>query len=209
MAVDSATHIASFDTAKPSGSDPRSELDNNIRHIKSVLLTDFPNIAGAVTASHTELNYVDGVTSAIQTQLDAKAPLASPALTGTPTAPTATAGTGTTQVATTAFVQAAVAAVNAQTGIVASYNSAASFSISDGQIVAATNAGAVAADMSSAWAVGAVRGVIFDAALNTSTVNLGTHTVKGWNGATVTGTLTCDQPIPVILRNFGDYLRPV
>ena len=32
--------------------------------------------------------------------------LASPALTGTPTAPTATAGTNTTQIATTAFVQA-------------------------------------------------------------------------------------------------------
>lgn len=33
------------------------------------------------------------------------APLASPALTGTPTAPTATAGTNTTQIATTEFVQ--------------------------------------------------------------------------------------------------------
>ena len=39
-----------------------------------------------------------------------RAPLASPALTGTPTAPTATAGTNTTQIATTAFVQAAVPA---------------------------------------------------------------------------------------------------
>lgn len=38
-----------------------------------------------------------------------RAPLASPALTGTPTAPTATSGTNTTQIATTAFVQAAVA----------------------------------------------------------------------------------------------------
>lgn len=37
-----------------------------------------------------------------------RAPLASPALTGTPTAPTATAGTNTTQIATTAFVKAAV-----------------------------------------------------------------------------------------------------
>jgi len=37
-----------------------------------------------------------------------KAPLASPALTGTPTAPTATAGTNTTQIATTAFVQTAL-----------------------------------------------------------------------------------------------------
>ena len=36
-------------------------------------------------------------------------PLASPALTGTPTAPTATAGTNTTQVATTEFVSTAVA----------------------------------------------------------------------------------------------------
>lgn len=36
------------------------------------------------------------------------APLASPALTGTPTAPTATSGTSTTQIATTAFVQTAV-----------------------------------------------------------------------------------------------------
>jgi hypothetical protein len=40
-----------------------------------------------------------------------RAPLASPALTGTPTAPTATAGTNTTQIATTAFVTAAVPAV--------------------------------------------------------------------------------------------------
>ena len=62
----------------------------------------------AVTATATELNYVDGVTSNVQTQLDAKAPLASPALTGTPTAPTAGAGTNTTQIATTAFVTGAV-----------------------------------------------------------------------------------------------------
>lgn len=48
---------------------------------------------------------------ALQTALDAKAPLASPALTGTPTAPTAAAGTATTQVANTAFVATAVANV--------------------------------------------------------------------------------------------------
>lgn len=36
------------------------------------------------------------------------APLNSPALTGTPTAPTATAGTSNTQIATTAFVQTAI-----------------------------------------------------------------------------------------------------
>ncbi|MGF0334526.1 phage tail protein [Ectopseudomonas toyotomiensis] len=40
-----------------------------------------------------------------------RAPLASPALTGVPTAPTAAAGTNTTQLATTGFVQAAIAAI--------------------------------------------------------------------------------------------------
>lgn len=43
--------------------------------------------------------------------LAAKAPLASPDLTGTPTAPTAAAGTSSTQIATTGFVAAAVAAM--------------------------------------------------------------------------------------------------
>ena len=41
-------------------------------------------------------------------ELALKAPLASPALTGTPTAPTAVVGTNTTQVATTAFVNAEI-----------------------------------------------------------------------------------------------------
>jgi hypothetical protein len=42
-----------------------------------------------VTSTAAELNYVDGVTSAIQTQLDAKAPTESPTFTGTATVPTA------------------------------------------------------------------------------------------------------------------------
>jgi len=71
------------------------------------------NALDGITATVTELNYTDGVTSAIQTQLDAKAPLASPALTGTPTAPTASAGTNNTQVATTAYVDTAVGAIPA------------------------------------------------------------------------------------------------
>lgn len=62
-----------------------------------------------ITATATELNYTDGVTSNIQTQLNTKAALASPTFTGTPKAPTATAGTNTTQLATTAFVTTAVA----------------------------------------------------------------------------------------------------
>jgi hypothetical protein len=44
----------------------------------------------------------------LTSDLAAKAPLVSPALTGTPTAPTATGGTNTTQVATTAFVESRI-----------------------------------------------------------------------------------------------------
>jgi len=50
------------------------------------------------------------ISTATQNALNAKANLASPSLTGGPTAPTAAAGTNTTQLATTAFVQAAIAA---------------------------------------------------------------------------------------------------
>ncbi len=49
--------------------------------------------------------------SGLQGSLDSKAPLASPAFSGTPSAPTATAGTNTTQLATTAFVSAALASL--------------------------------------------------------------------------------------------------
>jgi len=43
------------------------------------------NLLDGVTATTAELNYVDGVTSAIQTQINTKAPLASPTFTGTAT----------------------------------------------------------------------------------------------------------------------------
>ena len=64
-----------------------------------------PNTTSIGGVSAAEIVYLDGVTSNVQTQLDGKAGLASPAFTGTPTAPTASTGTNTTQVATTAFVQ--------------------------------------------------------------------------------------------------------
>lgn len=62
------------------------------------------------TKANTSHSHAISDVTSLQTTLDAKAPLASPALTGTPTAPTASAGTNTTQIATTAFVQAAVSA---------------------------------------------------------------------------------------------------
>lgn len=62
--------------------------------------------ATVVDDSH---NHVIANVDGLQDALNLKAPLASPALTGTPTAPTAAAGTNTTQLATTAFVNAEIA----------------------------------------------------------------------------------------------------
>jgi len=46
------------------------------------------NVLDGITATTAELNYTDGVTSNIQTQLNTKAPIASPTFTGTVTIPT-------------------------------------------------------------------------------------------------------------------------
>lgn len=80
-----ATAVAALVDSSPSTLDTLNEL--------AAALGDDPNFA-TTTA----------------TALGLKAPLASPALTGVPTAPTATLGTNTTQIATTAFVQAALGA---------------------------------------------------------------------------------------------------
>jgi hypothetical protein len=69
------------------------------------------NVLDGITATTTELNYLSGAASNVQAQLDNKAPLASPALTGTPTAPTATSGTNSNVLATTAYVDGAVSSL--------------------------------------------------------------------------------------------------
>ena len=66
------------------------------------------SITITATVADDSHNHVIGNVDGLQTALNAKAPLASPTLTGTPKAPTATAGTNTTQIATTAFVTTAV-----------------------------------------------------------------------------------------------------
>lgn len=66
--------------------------------------------ASASGLSAAELLYVNGVTSAIQTQINDKAAKASPTFTGTPLVPTAAIGTNTTQIASTAFVVAEIPA---------------------------------------------------------------------------------------------------
>ena len=75
MALEDLTGTKYLDdlvATNPAAGDNVSEGDDHIRGIKNVLKLTFPNVDAAVNATPTELNYVDGVTSAIQTQLDAK-----------------------------------------------------------------------------------------------------------------------------------------
>ena len=65
--------------------------------------------AGSLTANVTSVAGKTGAVTLANADVSGSAPLASPALTGTPTAPTAAVGTNTTQIATTAFVGAEIA----------------------------------------------------------------------------------------------------
>lgn len=64
-------------------------------------------ISFSATAAIPATNVQDAI-ERVQTNVEAKAPLASPALTGVPTAPTPVTGTSSTQIATTAYVRAQV-----------------------------------------------------------------------------------------------------
>lgn len=75
MPLETATYISSLNISNPTYNDNVDKADDHIRLIKSTLKNTFPNVSGAVLPTHTELNFVDGVTSAIQTQLDGKQPL--------------------------------------------------------------------------------------------------------------------------------------
>jgi len=74
----------------------------------------------SVTVADDSHNHIISNIDGLQTALNDKAPIASPALTGIPTAPTASAATNTTQIATTAYVKSQ--GYSTTTGTVTSVN---------------------------------------------------------------------------------------
>ena len=99
MALEAGTHIDDLVVTNPASTDGLAQADDHIRLIKTTLKNTFPNVTGAVTATHgalnvlsgfsgtvddltyskdlratgvtaTEFDYLDGVSSNIQTQLD-------------------------------------------------------------------------------------------------------------------------------------------
>jgi len=116
------TSLSEVETDLGSVSTKANTAEADIVTLKSKATTGETHIAGttnvhgiADTAALATKSYADNAkTDAISTSATAialKANIASPALTGTPTAPTASVGTNTTQIATTAFVKAEVDAV--------------------------------------------------------------------------------------------------
>jgi hypothetical protein len=91
----------------------QSKITNLVTDLSAKAPLEDPTFVGAVTlpnsislanTSMLNLSYLTSITSNAQGQIDLKAPLASPSLSGVPTAPTAAPGTTTTQIATTEYV---------------------------------------------------------------------------------------------------------
>ncbi|WP_295512733.1 head decoration protein [uncultured Sulfitobacter sp.] len=119
----------------------------------------------------------------LQTALDAKAPLVSPALTGSPTAPTATTGTNTTQIATTAFVAAAFGAlIDAAPGAMDTLNELAA-ALGDDPNFATTVTNALAGKLSAASNLSDVA----NKATARSNLGLGSMATQNANAVAITG----------------------
>jgi hypothetical protein len=76
MGLEASTYLSGLVSTNPVSGDSQQQGDDHLRLIKSVLKATFPGAGGqgfasAITASEVELNYCDGVTSPIQTQLNA------------------------------------------------------------------------------------------------------------------------------------------
>ena len=63
MALESGTYIDSLVATNPVATDGLAQADDHMRLIKSTIKSTFPSVTGAVTATHAELNILDGVTA--------------------------------------------------------------------------------------------------------------------------------------------------
>ena len=210
MPLETATFIDGLVSANPAGADAKSTADDHLRLIKSTVKATFPNITGAVTSTQTEINRLTGVTAPIQPQIDAlqtqKADIASPGLTGSPTAPTPTLGNSSTLLATTSFVQSALASVNAQTATVVAIVTGTTQLAAAGAHYVLTNVAATTVTLPASPASGATVWVTWT---NSRTTN-----VIARNGQTIMGlaedmTLNAAQNSTVQLRFVNSSWRLV
>ena len=155
------------------------------------------------------------ISTATQTALNLKAPLASPALTGVPIAPTAPPGTNTTQLATTAFVQASTPLNLKTSGIAGSFSNLKASATGTNATVTVTadsiclknaaneqvvlNSVAVSPSLSASGANGLDAGV--------SAINTWYSVWVIWNGTTASGLLSLSTTAPTMPIGYTHKAR--
>ena len=114
--VAQADGVASLDA---NGKVPSSQLPAGLATTTDVstaisnLVASSPSTLNTLNELASALNNDANFAGTVTTSLGSKAPIASPALTGTPTAPTPAAGDSTTKIATTEYVQGSLGMVMA------------------------------------------------------------------------------------------------
>ena len=63
MALETGTYISSLNASNPASTDGLAQADDHLRLLKSTIKATLPNVTGAITSTHTELNVLDGVTA--------------------------------------------------------------------------------------------------------------------------------------------------
>lgn len=66
MALESGTYIDSLVSTNPAATDGLAQADDHMRLIKATILASFPNITGAMTATHTVLNGLDARVTSLE-----------------------------------------------------------------------------------------------------------------------------------------------
>lgn len=73
MGLETGNFISDLIATNPTGTDPRNQGDDHIRLVKSVLKTTFPNVSGAITLSHTEINSIKQIATETEAGIVEKA----------------------------------------------------------------------------------------------------------------------------------------
>ncbi|KHI84994.1 phage tail protein [Escherichia coli] len=108
LTIDTTTVMATQDYVD----DKIAEHEQSRRHPDASLTAKgFTQLSSATNSTSETLAATPKAVKTVMDKTNKKAPLNSPALTGTPTTPTARQGTNNTQIANTAFVMAAIAAL--------------------------------------------------------------------------------------------------
>lgn len=150
MTVETATYIGDLNDSYPASGDAKSEGDNHIRLLKTVLKAQFSSLgSAAVTATAAQLNTITLKAAKAGDTYTGTHDFSGATLTGgTATFTTQSSGNNSTNAATTAFVTTAVSAVTASgTAPAMSIETGTSVSLASGQHAVLTNASATTATL--------------------------------------------------------------